>query len=134
MPVAQGAHVGSGEAMAPAQLSRVGSLGASGISPVLRNAARSVTRARPEGEEDAGHAEPASMEDLVDVNAEQESTGATTGNNRFDPDRDGTLASLPSKWAGFFLALSRMFEYIIRPQAIPLACSCDDTSRRLRGR
>ncbi len=40
----------------------------------------------------------AEMEDLVDVNAEQESTGATTGNNRFDPDRDGTLASLPSKW------------------------------------
>jgi TonB family protein len=42
--------------------------------------------------------EMAEMEDLLDVNAEQESTGATTGNNRFDPDRDGTLASLPSKW------------------------------------
>jgi protein TonB len=40
----------------------------------------------------------AEMEDLIDVNAEQESTGATTGNNRFDPDRDGALASLPSQW------------------------------------
>lgn len=38
------------------------------------------------------------MEDLVDVNVDKQSTGAQVGNDRFDPDRDGTLASLPSKW------------------------------------
>jgi TonB family protein len=38
------------------------------------------------------------MEDLVDVNVDKPSTGATTGNDRFDPDRHGTLASIPSKW------------------------------------
>lgn len=37
-------------------------------------------------------------EDLLDVNVEMESTGAQVGNDRFDPDRDGTLASLPSPW------------------------------------
>jgi TonB family protein len=37
-------------------------------------------------------------EDLIDLNIEQQSTGAQVGNDRFDPDRDGTLASLPSKW------------------------------------
>jgi len=39
------------------------------------------------------------MEDLVDMNVDKQSTGATVGNERFDPDRDGTLASLPSPWA-----------------------------------
>ncbi|MEZ4319209.1 MAG: energy transducer TonB [Myxococcota bacterium] len=38
------------------------------------------------------------MEDLVDVNVDKQSTGAQVGNDRFDPDRDGTLASLPSPW------------------------------------
>ncbi|MCB9676863.1 MAG: energy transducer TonB [Alphaproteobacteria bacterium] len=38
------------------------------------------------------------MEDLLDLNVDKESTGATVGNDRFDPDRDGTLASLPSPW------------------------------------
>lgn len=38
-------------------------------------------------------------EQLVDVNMTEESTGAMVGNDRFDPDRDGTLASLPSPWA-----------------------------------
>ncbi len=39
------------------------------------------------------------MEDLVDVNATEDSTGATVGNDRFDPDRNGRLASLPSPYA-----------------------------------
>lgn len=38
------------------------------------------------------------MEDLVDVNVDKPSTGATVGNHRFDPDRHGSLASLPSPW------------------------------------
>ncbi len=36
------------------------------------------------------------FEDLIDVGAEEYSTGAQVGNDRFDPDRDGALASLPS--------------------------------------
>ena len=39
------------------------------------------------------------MEDLIDLNVDKQSTGAQVGNDRFDPDRDGTLASLPSPWA-----------------------------------
>ena len=35
-------------------------------------------------------------EDLVDVNAEEPSTGAQIGNERFAPDRHGALATLPS--------------------------------------
>ena len=35
-------------------------------------------------------------EDLVDVNAEDPSTGAQIGNERFAPDRHGALATLPS--------------------------------------
>lgn len=35
-------------------------------------------------------------EDLVDVNAEEASTGAQIGNERFAPDRHGALATLPS--------------------------------------
>ena len=38
------------------------------------------------------------QEDLVDLNVEKESTGATEGNHRFDPNKDGALASLPSPW------------------------------------
>lgn len=38
-------------------------------------------------------------EDLLDLNIDKPSTGAQVGNDRFDPDRDGTLASLPSPWA-----------------------------------
>ena len=38
------------------------------------------------------------FEDLADVNALEPSTGATVGNDRFDPDEDGALASLPSKF------------------------------------
>ncbi|MCB9669355.1 MAG: TonB family protein [Alphaproteobacteria bacterium] len=38
-------------------------------------------------------------EDLIDLNVMEESTGARVGNDRFDPDRDGALASLPSPWA-----------------------------------
>ncbi len=37
-------------------------------------------------------------EDLVDLNVDKPSTGAQVGNHRFDPSRDGALASLPSKW------------------------------------
>ncbi len=40
----------------------------------------------------------AEREDVLDLNVDKPSTGATEGNNRFDPDRDGTLASLPSPW------------------------------------
>ena len=36
------------------------------------------------------------LEDVVDVNVQDPSTGAQVGNDRFDPDRDGSLASLPS--------------------------------------
>ena len=38
------------------------------------------------------------FEDLADVNATDPSTGARVGNDRFDPDEDGSLASLPSKF------------------------------------
>ncbi len=37
-------------------------------------------------------------EDLLDLEVEERSTGARVGNDRFDPDRDGVLASLPSPW------------------------------------
>jgi hypothetical protein len=40
-------------------------------------------------------AESAEAEDL---NVDKPSTGATVGNSRFDPDRDGTMAALPSPW------------------------------------
>lgn len=39
------------------------------------------------------------QEDLVDVNAEEESTGAQVGNDSFDPSKDGNLAALPSPFA-----------------------------------
>ena len=39
------------------------------------------------------------MEDLVDLNVTEKSTGAQVGNDRFDPDRHGRLASLPSPYA-----------------------------------
>ena len=38
------------------------------------------------------------QEDLMDLNIDKPSTGATIGNERFEPDRDGNMASLPSKW------------------------------------
>jgi TonB family protein len=38
-------------------------------------------------------------EDLLDLDIEEESTGAQVGNERFDPDEHGALASLPSPWA-----------------------------------
>ncbi len=38
------------------------------------------------------------QEDLLDLNVEKESTGASEGNKRFDPNKDGSLASLPSPW------------------------------------
>lgn len=41
----------------------------------------------------------AERQDVIDLNAEKESTGATVGNRRFDPDRDGALAALPSPWS-----------------------------------
>jgi outer membrane biosynthesis protein TonB len=40
----------------------------------------------------------AEQEDLIDLNVEKESTGATVGNHRFDPNVDGALAALPSPW------------------------------------
>ncbi len=40
----------------------------------------------------------AEQKELMDVNAERESTGATVGNNRFDAGRDGSLRALPSPW------------------------------------
>lgn len=40
----------------------------------------------------------AQQEDLVDLDVDKPSTGATVGNDRFDPDRDGSLANLPSPW------------------------------------
>jgi outer membrane biosynthesis protein TonB len=42
--------------------------------------------------------EKAEMEDMMDLNVDKPSTGATEGNDRFDPDRDGALAALPSPW------------------------------------
>jgi protein TonB len=38
-------------------------------------------------------------EQVEDLKMDKPSTGATVGNNRFDPDRDGSLAALPSPWA-----------------------------------
>ncbi len=38
------------------------------------------------------------FEDLTDLNVQEPSTGAQVGNDRFDPDRDGSLASLPSPY------------------------------------
>ncbi len=40
----------------------------------------------------------AQQEDLVDLDMDKPSTGATVGNKRFDPARDGNLAALPSPW------------------------------------
>ncbi|MEO0606060.1 MAG: energy transducer TonB [Myxococcota bacterium] len=40
----------------------------------------------------------AQSEDVVDLNMTKRSTGATVGNRRFDPARDGTLAAVPSPW------------------------------------
>ncbi len=37
-------------------------------------------------------------EDLQDLNVTEPSTGAVVGNDRFDPDRDGRMAALPSPW------------------------------------
>lgn len=41
----------------------------------------------------------AEQADVIDLNVEEDSTGATVGNQRFDPNVDGTLASVPSPWA-----------------------------------
>ena len=41
----------------------------------------------------------AEEEDVVDLNVEKESTGATVGNHRFDPNLDGSMAAVPSPWA-----------------------------------
>jgi TonB family protein len=38
------------------------------------------------------------QEDLLDINVEKPSTGATVGNDKFDPDRDGNRSALPSRW------------------------------------
>jgi TonB family protein len=38
------------------------------------------------------------MEDLLDLQVDKPSTGAQTGNDRFDPDRDGSLAAVHSKY------------------------------------
>ena len=40
----------------------------------------------------------AESEAAMDLNVDRKSTGATVGNHRFDPDRDGSLAALPSPW------------------------------------
>jgi TonB family protein len=40
----------------------------------------------------------AEKRDLMDLNAERESTGATVGNQRFDASRDGSMRALPSPW------------------------------------
>jgi outer membrane biosynthesis protein TonB len=40
----------------------------------------------------------AEQADLMDLNVEKPSTGATVGNHRFDPNVDGSLASVPSPW------------------------------------
>ena len=37
-------------------------------------------------------------EPVEDLDMQKPSVGATVGNNRFDPDRDGNLAALPSPW------------------------------------
>ncbi|MBA2321385.1 MAG: TonB family protein [Deltaproteobacteria bacterium] len=37
-------------------------------------------------------------ENVEDLDMKEPSSGATVGNHRFDPDRDGTLASVPSPW------------------------------------
>jgi hypothetical protein len=42
------------------------------------------------------HEDKLQFEDLMDVGATDPSTGAKVGNDRFDPDRQGSLASLPS--------------------------------------
>ncbi|MBT3217590.1 MAG: hypothetical protein HN348_00730 [Proteobacteria bacterium] len=39
------------------------------------------------------------MEDLIDLHVDKPSTGAKTGNDRFDPDEHGTLAALPNRSA-----------------------------------
>ncbi len=39
------------------------------------------------------------LEDLVDLDVTEPSTGARVGNDRFDPDRDGTLAALHSPFS-----------------------------------
>jgi TonB family protein len=39
------------------------------------------------------------FEDLLDLNVMEPSTGARVGNDRFEPDRDGMLASLPSPFS-----------------------------------
>ena len=39
------------------------------------------------------------LEDLLDLKMTDPSTGARVGNDRFDPDRDGSLASVPSPYA-----------------------------------
>ena len=46
------------------------------------------------------HSEEQKMEqeDLVDLNIDKPSTGAAVGNHRFDPDRDGSMAAMPSEW------------------------------------
>jgi len=36
--------------------------------------------------------------DLMEVNVDRPSTGATVGQERFDPAKDGALANLPSEW------------------------------------
>ena len=36
--------------------------------------------------------------DLMESNVDKPSTGATVGQDRFDPDRDGALENLPSDW------------------------------------
>ncbi len=41
----------------------------------------------------------AEQADVEDVNVEEDSTGATVGNDRFDPTTDGSLAAVPSPWA-----------------------------------
>lgn len=40
----------------------------------------------------------AEQADVIDLNVDKQSTGATVGNQRFDPDRDGSLSALPSPW------------------------------------
>ncbi|MEQ1507425.1 MAG: energy transducer TonB [Myxococcota bacterium] len=40
----------------------------------------------------------AEQADVMDLNVDKPSTGATVGNHRFDPNVDGALASLPSPW------------------------------------
>jgi len=38
------------------------------------------------------------FEEAIDLNVDEPSTGAQVGNDRFDPDRDGRLAALPSPY------------------------------------